>query len=304
MRFGKVMVTGSSGFIGRNIAEHFSTSGIEVLNPSHKELDMTNAEDVLRYVKEKRPDQIVHAANYGGNRKQTGPDVVGINMRMFMSIYRCRNEVDQIFHLGSGAEYDRRHYRPRMAESYFGAHLPSDDYGFSKYCISELAQGTDNITVLRLFGVFGKYEDHEFRFISNAVVKNLLGIPISIQQNVRFDYIWAPDVARVLERLMGRKAEERAYNLCTGTTVDLVTLAEKINEVSHHPVPINIVNPGMNVEYSGDNSKLMRELGDFSFTPLDVSLPELFRHYRAKLPEIDADAIAADVYASKCDVKK
>jgi nucleoside-diphosphate-sugar epimerase len=298
------MVTGGSGFIGRNLVEHFRDSGMEVELPGHKDLDLTDPEAVRHYVREHRIDVVVHTANMGGNRKQVCPDVIGTNLRMFLSIYRCRDEVDQVLHLGSGAEYDRRNYHPRLREEDFGTHVPIDDYGFSKLCMSELATNTKNITVFRLFGVFGTYEDHEFRFISNAIVKNLFGLPITVQQNVNFDYIWAKDVARVLHGAMITRMRHRHYNLCTGTTIDLVSLANLINDVSGRPVPINVVNSGMNVEYSGDNSRLMKELGVFEFTRVERAIATLFEHYREMLPRIDRDIIAADRYASKCQVIK
>jgi GDP-L-fucose synthase len=212
--------------------------------------------------------------------------------------------VEQIFHLGSGAEYDRRHYHPRLIEEDFGAHIPADDYGLSKYCMSELASSTDNITVFRIFGVFGPYEDHEFRFISNAIVKNLLGIPITIQQNVNFDYVWAPDIARILEKMLGVRTKFRHYNLCTGRSTDLKHLAELVNEISGKPVPVIIVNPGMNTEYTGDNSRLMNELNGFDFTTMNEAIAVLFRYYRQLLPKLDPNVIIADTYASRCDIKR
>ena len=73
-----------------------------------------------------------------------------------------------------------------------------NDYGFSKYLISQYIEKSDNCVCLRLFGVFGKYEDYEYKFISNAIVKNLLQMPIRIRQNVYFDWLYINDLMKIV----------------------------------------------------------------------------------------------------------
>lgn len=103
----------------------------------------------------------------------------------------------RLYYFGSGAEYDMRHYIPSMRESYFGTHVPQDPYGFSKYLMSSLATG--NIYDLRLFGVFGKYEEWQRRFISNMIYRNLTGQTMGMNQNMYFDYLYINDLSSILE---------------------------------------------------------------------------------------------------------
>ena len=57
-----------------------------------------------------------------------------------------------------------------MRESYFGRHIPTDIYGFSKYVIAkDIESVRRNIYNLRVFGIFGKYEDYKRRVISNNI---------------------------------------------------------------------------------------------------------------------------------------
>jgi hypothetical protein len=41
----------------------------------------------------------------------------------------------------------------------------------------------------------------------------------------------------------------------------------------------------MNVEYSGDNSRLMKEVGAFEFTRADKAIATLFENYREMPPD-------------------
>jgi GDP-L-fucose synthase len=301
----QVLITGGNGFIGRNLREYLSSiKGYGVFAPSRSELDLLDADAVSRYIRANRIDAVFHAANTGGDRKHAAREVLGRNLRMFFNVVRCRDSVERIIVCGSGAEYDKRIPLVQVKEEEFGVRIPADEYGFSKYIMSSYAQVAENVLSLRLFGVFGKYEDYESRFISNAIVKNLLHMPITIQQNVFFDYLYIDDCVRLIEQFMKRKPKHSTYNLSSGTRIDLVTLANKINEHSDFKSKIKVINPGLNNEYTASNSRLLEEVRGFHFTPPDKSIQSLFGYYRSILPAIDAGAIRRDPYAAKCSVKR
>ena len=45
----KILVTGSTGFLGRNIKEQFA-SDFEIFAPSHQELDLLNANGIENFL--------------------------------------------------------------------------------------------------------------------------------------------------------------------------------------------------------------------------------------------------------------
>ncbi len=300
----RVFITGGNGFIGRNLQEHLlSQKSYELFVPSHAELDLLDTKAVSRYIEANKIDIVFHGANIGGSRKYACQGVLEKNLRMFFNIERCKDSVERIIVCGSGAEYDKRIPLVMVKEEQFGISIPADEYGFSKYIISSIAEESKNIVSLRMFGVFGKYEDYEFRFISNAIVKNLMRMPITIQQNVFFDFLYIDDCVKLIELFMKHKPKHHTYNLATGTRIDLITLANKVNQFSDFKSEITVVNPGLNIEYSASNSRLVQDLGNLRYTPLDKSIPALFDYYRSILLKIDAEKIRNDQYSVKCAVK-
>ena len=169
-----ILITGSTGFIGKNLAEFLEgKKEYDLLRPSHSQLELLDPEKVSEFVEGNSIDVIVHCAAVGGTRKTAydkgKTDVVAKNLRMFFNIARCLGKARMV-HLGSGAEYGREHCKPRVKEEFFDAHVPEDAYGFSKYVCSKYIEKADNLVCLRPFGVFGRYEDYSFKFISNAIV--------------------------------------------------------------------------------------------------------------------------------------
>ena len=57
----KVLITGTSGFVGSRIARAME-SQYQLLTPSHSELDITSYEHAERYIQTSRPDYILHLA--------------------------------------------------------------------------------------------------------------------------------------------------------------------------------------------------------------------------------------------------
>jgi GDP-L-fucose synthase len=168
-----------------------------------------------------------------------------------------------------------------MKEEYFGKHIPSDIYGFSKYVIAkDIESRPRNIYNLRLFGIYGKYEDYKRRFISNNICRVLCGLNISIKKNLFFDYLYVEDFAAIAEIFMHKDPLRRSYNICTGKSIDLFTLAGMIRKIDGRKVPIEVKEEGMGTEYSGDNSVFLREFGDFVFTPHEKAIGELYDWYK------------------------
>lgn len=289
----KVFLTGGNGFIGRHIKEQLGDV-FDVITPTHAELDLTDSEAVYTFLEQYPVDVVVHAASIGVSRKQSTAGTAYSNLRMFFNLVRAKPFFSHLINLGSGAEYGKQLPMVRVAETDFGKQIPSDEYGFYKYVCSQFAAQVDYITHLRLFAVFGKYEDYQTRFISNAICRALLDKPITIRQNVKFDYIFVDDVIQILKKCIEEKPKETFINIGRGEAIDLKSLAEKIVKHLGLDTPIQIAQAGWGNEYSCDVARLQQFIPNISYTPIDTAVAQLVAYYKAALPSLDQQALLMD----------
>lgn len=288
----KILITGSGGFIGKNLLEALSKS-YDVYAPKKDEIDLLDTIITEDYLKNNRFDVIIHSANTNSTRNANinNFEILNNNLRMFFNLERCRKYYGKLYYFGSGAEYDMNNYKPTMKEEYFGNHIPLDSYGLSKYVMSKMAEQDNNIYNLRLFGVFGKYEEWERRFISNAICKCIHDLPITINQNVYFDYIYIDDLINIMKWFIENQPRWKHYNICTGIRVDLVTIAKRILQIRGKDLDIIIGREGLKPEYTGNNKRLMNELGEIKFIDLDVAISNLYKYYLLNKQDIDVNKL-------------
>ena len=298
----RVLITGGSGFIGRNLAEQFAPL-YQVSAPSSAELDLLNEHAVSDYLAAQRFDVVVHTATTRSNRRVAAPaDMLDRNCRMFFNLVRNQGRFGKMIHFGSGAEYGpRAELPPRVREDYFDARVPTDPYGFSKYVCGKYvevrgqrSEVRGDIVELRLFGVFGPYEDYTVRFISNACCRALKGLPIVLRQDVLFDYLYVKDLARITAWFIENEIRHWAYNVCSGKPVALTELARLVAEVAGRQPNVSVAASGLGAEYTGDNSRLLTEIGQYQFWDLRSAIAELYSWYQRHESTLDSESLGFD----------
>lgn len=299
-----VFITGGKGFIGRNLTEALNASGYNVLAPSSTELNLLDEKAVDAFMRRQAVDIIVHAANKGGGRDTMDMhDIVHSNLRMFFNIVKHSDSVEKCIFFGSGAEYGKHKPIVMVDEDEAGAALPLDDYGFYKSVCSRYIEKRDsNMINLRIFACYGKYENYRYKFISNAIVKNLLGMPIHIRQNVLFDYVFVDDLVKMVQWVIESKTKHCVYNISKGESVALVTLAELINAVAAKPSEIVVDNPGLNLEYTSSNERILKEC-PMSFLTHKEAIGRLYEYYAENLGSLDLNAVRNDAFINNIRVK-
>lgn len=276
----KVFISGASGYIGNHLAQYLRKF-YTVVAPTHKELDLLNTILVERYLQKIRPYTVIHCAVVGGSRSEEQVDnSLELTLRMFYNLERCTKYYTKFIHLGSGAEYDKSRAIKQIKESEYGEFIPSDVYGLSKYVIGQyIEKSSDKFVNLRLFGIFGFGEDYRLRFISNMLVRKVLHKPLIIRQNAVFDYVYIKDFPKIVKYFIEHTGKYRSYNIGTGNRLTLLEIAKKINRMTASHEKITVLKKGFNRDYTCDNTRLMKELRNFQFTPFDVTLRELYHQY-------------------------
>lgn len=284
----KVFLTGGNGFIGKNIVEQLGDK-YEILAPSRQELNLLDSDDVFEYLKKNKPEVILHVAAVGCNRKKNNQDILKNNLIIFYNLLAAKEYFNRIIVFGSGAEYDKSNNLHFVNEREFGNNIPKDEYGLAKFTMAKIATGSDFITHLRLFGVFGKYEDYLTRFISNSICKALFDLPIAINQNVYFDYIYIDDLINIVDKIIEKKPKDIFYNIGSGERIDLLAIAKVILELTEKNLPIRVLKEELNNEYTCNVNKLENELGTLELSSLKEAISKMIQYYLDILPGLSKD---------------
>jgi len=290
----KIFVTGGSGFIGRNLIEYLGKSH-SVYSPTHAELELTEENAVRAYFNLHKFDVVVHSAVRPGHRNAKDPSrQLYINLRMFHNLLRNKDSFGRMLFLSSGAVYDVSRPMVKVKEADFDTYVPSDEHGFSKYIIAKEIENLDNVTELRLFGIFGKYEDYAIRFISNSICKALFGLPITLRQDRLFDYLYIDDLMPIIDYFLAAPGKYTAYNVTPDSAAGLLELAGKVRKIVDKDVPIIVGTPGRGLEYSGNNCRLREEISGLKFTPVDAAIRRLYAWYSDNKSSIDKNQLLVD----------
>lgn len=286
-----ILLLGSGGFIGRNIKEYLQEYRKDCIvdTPSSKECNLLDEVSVLNTLNQKSYDIVINAAICNMKREGCLNTVTEIeqDLRMFMNLEKFSDKYGRMLYFGSGAEFDKSCPIVSVNEDEFYNNIPETQYGFSKYTINKIIEKSNNIYNFRIFGLFGKYENWKYTFISGACCKALKNIPITIRQNVVFDYLYINDFLKAIEWFIDNEPCYHVYNVTSGRKIDLITIADIINNLSDNPVPVYVCREGMANEYTASNKRLISEFEDFKLTDFKQSVEELMHYYKENIDNID-----------------
>lgn len=286
----RVFLTGASGFIGKNVVELLGEK-YQFVIPSHRELELLDSRAVDSFFKKNKIDVVAHLANRGGSQKESTIDPLSSNLRLFFNLVRNRSRFKKMIVVGSGSEYGKQYPIKSIREEEFNRRVPEDDFGFYKYIVGNYIEESKYIVNLRVFGIFGKYEDWRFRFISNAICKALYKMPIEITNNCYFDYIYINDFVKILDYFISRKGKYKTYNTGSGKRIKLDAIAKKVSKLTGSSVPIIMKNNKLGVEYTCSIKRLEKEIKNLQFTPVDSAIDELIGYYRKNLSGINKKSL-------------
>lgn len=290
----KILLTGGSGFIGRNIRESYLAQKYDIVSPSHNVLDIADTESVDKFFAHRYFDVVLHTAVKPGHRAAIDKqNLFYTNVRMFENLERNRDRFGKLINFGSGAIYDVSSDNAGVTENDIYKNMGADDHSFTKYVVHKQIDNLPNFYDLNIFGIFGKYEDYSIRFISNAICKSLFDLPITLRQNRRFSYLYVNDLPPILEYFIENNPRFKSYNIVPDDFVELRDIATQVSEMSGNS-DVRIANNGYGLNYYGDNSRLRSEIRDLRFTPINTAIRELYNWYRENINLLDKQKLLSD----------
>ena len=278
----KILLTGSGGFIGKNLKSYLQNK-YELLTPRSFELDLTSESAVKDYFSKNDIDFVIHCGSTGGARGIADRDsTVEDNLAMVDNILKYKKLSTRVILFGSGAMYDKSRSLHKVKENEIGTVIPYDLYGKSKMMIAQKIKDRDDVLCLNIFACYG-YGEKESRFPSYAINCVLQNKPIEINQNVVFDYLFVEDMQRIIEYFIENKPSDNIINITPTDSISLAEIAEIVNSFSESKVNITIKSSGMNNEYTGDNALLKKNFPKLIFTPAQDGLKKLYEYNKTQM---------------------
>lgn len=281
----KILLTGGSGFIGKNILQIVKDEN-KWFAPTSSKLDICNEEQVCHYILKNKISKIVHAAVFT-HPTERAEEKFYHNVQMTMNIHKASRMVERVIILGSGAEYAKEFDIVDAKEEEIGIHIPTSVYGLSKYLQHTLTSTMDNCYNLRLFGVYGPYENWKSCFISNICCKAIYDLDLTIRQNCRFSYLPVVELVLCIQQMLqAPNPKYHDYNIAPKESITLLEIATMVNEIAGKKLPIQLLKEGYNKEYTANGQRFQKEFSPY-FRDYKTGITELYQWYREHKNEID-----------------
>jgi len=141
-----ILVTGGSGFVGRNLASRLAAGGHEVLAPDRRELDLCDQGAVERFLRARSVDAVVHAAGKVGGIAANVEDPIGfyaVNAEMGGAVVRGADAagVSRLLNLASSCVYPKDRELLRESDLLTGPLEPTNEgYALAKIGVVRLCE--------------------------------------------------------------------------------------------------------------------------------------------------------------------
>ena len=249
----KILITGANGYIGKSLYNALKDK-YNVTIITRNECDLIDSLVVDSYFLNKWFDVIIHCATSGAvNPRKIDWDIMDNNLKIYYNLLKNKNHFNKLINLGSGAEI----------------YIPDTPYGLSKKVISNSILNKDNFYNLRIFGVFDENE-LDTRFIKGNVKHYINNEPIVIHQDKIMDFIYIPDLVKIVEYYINNKGPKE-INCKYDHITSLDDIARMINSLNEYRVNIKIESEKQGKPYVGN----FKDLG-IEFIGLEQGIKEIY----------------------------
>ena len=261
----RILLTGSTGFIGSNLLRHLSATTDSALfavlrkesNPwrirdlidskkvSAVESDLTRPGEAASVLDAVKPDTVINSATYGMfmAREKDRERIIDVNVNLLCRLVAesANRKIRKFVHVGSSSEYG---LKPKAMKEDMVLE-PVNTYGASKAAgtiiASQLARELSfPLVTLRLFSPYGYYEDPG-RLLPTLVASYLDGKKpsLSSRTSVR-DFTFIEDIVEAFVRVIESDTVPagEVVNIATGvqhSTEDVVSALKKLTKSGLDP---------------------------------------------------------------------
>lgn len=271
-----ILVTGCNGQLGRAINKEYETDDVVLINTDVAELDITNVEQVISFVQEKRPDVIINcAAHTNVNACESQWDLAfKINAIGPRNLSIAATKIGaKLIHISTDYVFDGTASEPYTE---FSPVAPLGAYGKTKLAGEEFVkQFADRFFIIRTAWLYGDGKNFVKTMLTLGQEKGEVGVVA--------DQIGSPTSAKELAKMIHVLEPTENYGLFHGTCEGFCSwadFAEKIFEYSNMNVKVNRLTtdeyptPAKRPAYSVLDNYMLRLTTDFTFPAWEDALKE------------------------------
>lgn len=293
----KILITGASGFVGQHLLSMFIDEPVDLLVPTHGELDILDNENVSSYMNQFQPDSIIHLAAQSnvGLSWYKPRETLAVNTLGTLNLYTAyvKQKPNGMFlFVGSSDVYGStaRENKP-LTESMLCD--PQNPYAISKLAAEKLLiqlskRDKTNVICTRSFNQYGPGQNRGFvvsDFASQlAAIK--LGYKASVLNvgnlNAKREFLYIDDVVKVYKNLIMHRVESGIYNIAVGNAISVRDILEKLIDLAgvsvdvqkdperYRPVDVPVI--------QGDATKI-RKVCNVVETDIETGLKNTFDYW-------------------------
>jgi len=246
----KILITGSNGFIGKQIVKHFKKSELVSDFINSKRVNLQNNKEVMKINK---ADIVIHL---GGKTKKglNANEYFDNNVLGTLNIleYCIKKKIKKMIFVSSYV-YGNPQYTPIDEKHSISPH---NTYTKSKFLAEELCKFYAknfnlNIIILRPFNIFGKTLPEGF-LISNLFksAKNNKKITI-INKNSKRDFLHIDDFIDVILKVINIDIKFEIFNVGSGNSYSFIEIIKKIEKITAKKI---------NIEFKDNNEIMIKDI--------------------------------------------
>lgn len=237
-----ILVTGASGFIGRNLLKTLDDKGIRyftlgktnIESNNHINFDLLADEDIAEVLIKTNPTHLIHLAWFTEHGKYwTSPlNINWINATTRLLEAFCLGGGEHVLVAGTCAEYD---WRYGYCVERVTPLAPKTLYGISKNCTRQIAfqickKHEVRIAWTRLFFPFGEGESNERLIPSLFQVFRKERDTFGVNHSIYRDFLHVSDISDAITLCSTLKTQGE-INICSGEPISLESVVKKISAI-------------------------------------------------------------------------
>jgi len=274
----KILVTGSNGFIGRQVIKRLNKSEVISDSINTKRINLQNLEEVMKL---NRSDIVIHLG--GKTQKELDWNDYFINNvigTLNILEYCIRKNVKKIIFVSTYV-YGNPKYSPVDEKHVINPH---DTYTKSKYLAEKLCELYSknfdlNVTILRPFNIFGKTLPNGF-LISNLLksVKTDEKITI-VNKNSKRDFLYVDDFVDVILNIKDYDFKFEIFNIGSGISYSFNEIIKKIEKITSKKINLDYKNNKeiFIKEIKADTTKINKKINWKPKIKFDEGLQRIFK---------------------------